>query len=351
MGLIPAFNQVFPASEKRYCVRHIYTNFRKNWKGKELKDMLWNCARSSYVQKFTKCMEEVYKKSHEAYEYLNEIPPQHWTRSHFQTHCKCDLLLNNICECFNSYILEARDKGIITCLESIRCKLMKRLWKKRDAMKKIPSPLCPKIQKKLDKIKVLSFNYMSTWSGWSKCQVVGPEGQFVVDTNERSCSCRRWDLTGIPCEHAVNALFMNRNKPENFVDTCYTVESYLKIYNNCINPINGYEMWPMSKEVANLPPLKPNPKKGRRAKLRRLEAEELEKLAATGRVLRRGSIMTCTVCGVKGHNKRYHGKQPTDGDAVQQDNIFNDVTQTKSCASFSVPPVNPTLQNCTSCLM
>ena len=89
-------------------------------------------------------------------------------------------------------------------------------------------------------------------------------------------------------------------------------------------------MWPMSKEVALLPPLKPNPKKGRRAKLGRLEAEELEKLATNGRVSRRGSVMTCTLCGVKGHNKRYHGKQLTE-----------------STASFSIPPVNPTPQNCT----
>lgn len=129
--LIPTFAQVFPESEKRYCASHTYTYLKKNWKGKELKDMLWDCARLSYVQKFTKCMGEMDNKSHEAYEYLNEISPQHWTRSHFRTHYNCDLILNNICECFNSYISEAMDKGIITCLEIIRCKLMKRLWKKR----------------------------------------------------------------------------------------------------------------------------------------------------------------------------------------------------------------------------
>jgi len=47
--------------------------------------------------------------------------------------------------------------------------------------------------------------------------------------------------------------------------------------------------------------------------------------------------MTCTMYSVKGHNKRYHGKQPTNGDAGQQDNILNDVTQTKSTTSFFVP--------------
>jgi len=57
--------------------------------------------------------------------------------------------------------------------------------------------------------------------------------------------------------------------------------------------------------------------------------------------------MTCTVCDMKGHNKRYHGKQPTDGDVVQQDNILNDITQIESTASFSIPPANPTPQNCT----
>ena len=76
------------------------------------------------------------------------------SRSHFNTHCKCDMLLNNICECFNSNILNARDKPIITMLEKVRVNLMERIHKKRDKMRKCERLLCHAIQAIVETNKV-----------------------------------------------------------------------------------------------------------------------------------------------------------------------------------------------------
>ena len=62
------------------------------------------------------------------------------------------MLLNNLCESFNNYILEARDKPILTMMETIRTKLMQKIAMKSVAEKKYVGLLCPKIQKKLDAI-------------------------------------------------------------------------------------------------------------------------------------------------------------------------------------------------------
>jgi hypothetical protein len=58
------------------------------------------------------------------------------------------MLLNNLCECINKYILDARDKPILTLLEMIRTKLIQRLQVKRDVMIKYKGSICPKNQKK-----------------------------------------------------------------------------------------------------------------------------------------------------------------------------------------------------------
>ncbi|KAI3875034.1 hypothetical protein MKW98_019607, partial [Papaver atlanticum] len=34
---------------------------------------------------------------------------------------------------------------------------------------------------------------------------------WVVTLSKHQCDCRFWDFTGIPCEHAINASFYNRN--------------------------------------------------------------------------------------------------------------------------------------------
>ena len=128
---MPAIEELFPNSEHRYCVRHIHTNFRKTYRGKALKEQLWNCAKATSLPAYEKAMDILNGMSSGACEYMKKIDPHHWSRSHFQIKYKCDILLNNLCECFNNHILETRIKGIVTMNEIIRTKLMIRIQKKK----------------------------------------------------------------------------------------------------------------------------------------------------------------------------------------------------------------------------
>ncbi|RYR26513.1 hypothetical protein Ahy_B02g060763 [Arachis hypogaea] len=44
-GLLQAFEEVIPGVDNRYCVRHLYNNFRKKFPGLELKNQMWQCAK------------------------------------------------------------------------------------------------------------------------------------------------------------------------------------------------------------------------------------------------------------------------------------------------------------------
>jgi hypothetical protein len=66
---------------------------------------------------------------------VEKINPHIWAKAFFDTAPKCYLIMNNLCECFNSYIIKALDKPIITMLEMIRKKLMRRCQKKRLGIK------------------------------------------------------------------------------------------------------------------------------------------------------------------------------------------------------------------------
>jgi len=116
-GLIPAVQKVFPESEHRFCVRHLYSNFQQHFKGENLKNQLWSCARSSSVPQWNRNMDKMRTLDKKAYEWLEKMPPQTWTRAFFSTFPKCDVLLNNMCEVFNKYILEAREMPILSMLE------------------------------------------------------------------------------------------------------------------------------------------------------------------------------------------------------------------------------------------
>lgn len=37
-----------------------------------------------------------------------------------------------------------------------------------------------------------------------KDQVLGNDGYFIIDTNERTNACRRWLFIGLPCYHVIS---------------------------------------------------------------------------------------------------------------------------------------------------
>jgi hypothetical protein len=50
---------------------------------------------------------------------LEKMAPNTWVRAFFIEYPKCDILLNNTCEVFNRYILDARELPILCMLQSI----------------------------------------------------------------------------------------------------------------------------------------------------------------------------------------------------------------------------------------
>jgi hypothetical protein len=114
----------------------------------------------------------------------------------FVGRAKSDVLLNNMCEVFNAKVLEGRDKPIISALEYIREYLMKRVANVLMAIDKWNGPLTPTATKLLDAIKKEAKDYTVLWNG-EIYQVSGPwSDQCVVNVVDKSCSCRRWELTG-----------------------------------------------------------------------------------------------------------------------------------------------------------
>jgi hypothetical protein len=86
--------------------------------------------------------------------------------------------VNNLCECFNAYILNARDLPIILMLEMIRKKLMKRYQAKKDGIRTMTSRLCPRIVAKLDEIIVVAGYCYNTYAG---------EGLYEVTQQQAIC--------------------------------------------------------------------------------------------------------------------------------------------------------------------
>ena len=180
--------QVFPEAEHRFCVRHLYQNFQVHFKGDNLKNQLWTCARSTYVRHWEKNMQKMKEIDAAAHQWLEQMAPNTWVRAFFSTFPKCDVLLNNNCEVFNKYILEARELPILSMLERIKNQIMTRHYNKQKEAENFVGTVCPKIRKKLPRMLNLLIFSMSCLLAreYSKCSPRKTHTLLILSTSNVS---------------------------------------------------------------------------------------------------------------------------------------------------------------------
>ena len=64
---------LFPTVEHKFCVKHIYNNFKLNFNGLELKAALWSYVAATTVKEFEKRMQDMKEFNKEAWEYLANV--------------------------------------------------------------------------------------------------------------------------------------------------------------------------------------------------------------------------------------------------------------------------------------
>ena len=179
---------------------------------------------------------------------------------------------------------------------------------------KCDGPLTPTATRILRRNAHDAKKYTVQWGGSELYQVSGPwSDQCVVNVVARTCTCRRWELTGIPCKHAVatnwNMTLNNQQAglPEEWVHPCYRLDTWKKVYSFDIKPIRGPVHWPKCNVPTTLLPPKHHPQVGRPRKERRKSKAERDLLyfaKCDGKLSREHKTVTCDKCGSKGHNKR-----------------------------------------------
>ncbi|XP_072066818.1 uncharacterized protein [Arachis hypogaea] len=95
------------------------------WGSCELKDLVWECARSRTTTKFDRNMRRVKLINEKAWQYLDKWPKEAWTKAHYSEVPKVDNIYNNACESFNAKIKHEKSKPILTLAEEVRKIIMK----------------------------------------------------------------------------------------------------------------------------------------------------------------------------------------------------------------------------------
>lgn len=189
---------------------------------------------------------------------------------------------------------------------------MKRLVNVQKVIDKTEGILTPTTTRILEGIKSEAGKYKVMWNGSDKYQVSGPwSDQCTVDVAQKVCTCRKWELSGIPCKHAVATIWnMAKNGqtveiPEYWVHPTYHLDTWKTMYSFKIVPVDGRLMWPKCNCPTILTPPDHHAQVGRPRKKRKKSVEEMGHSVVKGNKMARiGSTVTCNKCKTKGHNSR-----------------------------------------------
>ncbi|XP_074290667.1 uncharacterized protein LOC141617379 [Silene latifolia] len=118
-GVEAALDEQLPEVSRRICARHFYANFKQEWPGDLMKKHFWTASKAHSEFVFTKAMNQIKKYSTDAYGYLMDVPLE----------------------------LEIRALPILSMLEGIRRRSMKKLQKKMRAARKWNTEICPRVDK------------------------------------------------------------------------------------------------------------------------------------------------------------------------------------------------------------
>jgi hypothetical protein len=297
-GLLKAVSQVFPNCPQRYCVRHIYANFQTaGFRGEELKKYLYAASYSCTRHYFDVAMQNLKEESEQAWQWLSKIPVECWARHAMDSNCKTDLVVNNLSEVFNRMILDVRGKPVVTMFEGIRSKLMVRHEEKRSGAASARWEISPTYCEILEENKKYSRNYKSMKSVGNLWQVSrGVESSYAVNLDARTCGCRRWDMSGIPCSHAISAIYKSKQQPEDFVHDFFKKPMYLAAYTPPIYPVPSQDQWTKTYTQDIDPPVF-KIEKGRAQTKRRKGQFEVPQPRDTSRM----ATITCSNCNLQGH--------------------------------------------------
>ncbi|MCO5576240.1 hypothetical protein L7F22_030049 [Adiantum nelumboides] len=297
-GLLQAVELVFTGCEHAYCMRHLDANLKKKCNNGEFIRLFWVAAYASTTIDYDETILGMKAISPVATEYLLSMsPPSHWATTHFKGK-RYGHLTSNIAESLNSWLLEARDKPIISMLDIIRRQLTAWFYARGREGKKVYESLGDRaqfalvanVEKNLREVGNRARQYRILPSSDTVFEILTSKRTCVVDVRTRLCSCNKWQTFEIPCAHAVAAILFKRESVQSYVHKAYTVQAYCDSYCGVINPIVD------ACEDANdqmKPPATRRPP-GHPKKLRiRTEERFKEK-----------RIFTCSRCGGLGHNER-----------------------------------------------
>lgn len=301
-GIKESISEIFGGDcHHGFCLWYLADKLNKDLKGQfshEARHLitqdLYAAAYAPKLEVFERCAGNIKAISPEAYNWVIRSEPAHWANTFFEG-TRNNHMTSNFGQLFYSWVSDPTELPltITQVVDVLRGKMMELMYNGRVNSSRWDTRLTPSMEEKLknETLKARSFQVIPL--NGSTFEVRG-ESADMVDIDHWDCSCKEWQLTGLPCCHSIAVFECLGRDPYNYCSQYFTVESYRSTYAESIQPVPNVERAPklVDEETFTVTP----------PPVKRLAGRPKMKQAGSVEIIRRQ--LQCGRCKVIGHNKR-----------------------------------------------
>ncbi|OVA14655.1 zinc finger protein [Macleaya cordata] len=225
-----------------YCEQIRKTNPGSIASNTKLVNIFWNAVYALTTMEFESKITEMVEISQDVMQWFHRFPPRLWAVAYFEG-VRYGHFTLGVTELLYNWALEGHELPIVQMMEHIRHQLMSWYRDRRNMSMSWNSILVPSAEKRILEAIADSRCYQVLRANEVEFEIVSTERTNIVDIRSRVCSCRRWQIYGLPCAHAAAALISCGQNAQLFAEPCFTVVSYRETYSQIINPIPDKSHW------------------------------------------------------------------------------------------------------------
>lgn len=198
---------------------------------------LRSAAHACTPEGFQRHVESIKNLSVEAYNWVMQSEPVHWTNAFFEG-ARYNHMTSDFGEQFYSWASDAHELPITQMVDAIRNRIMELIYSRQTQSVEWVTRLTPSMEEKLEQEshKVRSLQVLI--SGGNRFEVRGDSIESV-DVDSWDCSCKGWRLRGLPCCHAIAVVGCLGRDLYDYCSRYFTTESYRITYSQSVNPITS----------------------------------------------------------------------------------------------------------------
>ncbi|OVA13523.1 Phox/Bem1p [Macleaya cordata] len=293
-GLRESIAEIFENGYHSYCLRYLTENFKKV--SHEVKRLLvsefYVAAYAPRLEGFRRSIESIKCISPEAYNWVLGLKAENWANAYFGG-ARYNHMTSNFAESFYSWVSEAHELPITQLVDVIRGKIMELIYERRLESSQWITRLTPSMEENLQKETLKAHSLEVLFSPGSTFDVRG-DAVYSVDIDRWDCTCKEWQIMGLPCCHAIAVFECIGRNPYDYCSRYFTTESYRVTYSESINPVPNIERLVEKDSAQAIVKVTPPP-------TRRLPGRPKMKRVVTQELVKRQ--LQCSKCKCLGHNK------------------------------------------------